>query len=238
MTLPASLIATALPILATIAVYLAAEQLYRRAGRSWLNPVLMSIAVVGTALVALRIPYARYDAGARYLGWLLAPSVVALGVPLYRQAPALRRRFRAIGTALVCGSAAGVLSATLVALLLGAPPIVVRSLAPRSVTTPIAIQLSERAGGIPALSAIVVILSGVVGAATGIPLLRAVGVRGRTATGLALGAAAHGVGTARAAEEGTPEAAAAGLAIGLMGVLTSLWVPLVLLVMETLGLLA
>ncbi len=233
----APLLDVALPILGTIAVYLAAELLYRRTGLSLLNPVLVSIAVVGATLVALRIPYPRYDVGARYLGWLLAPSVVALGVPLYRQAPELRRRFRAIVTALVCGSAAGVLAATLVAALLGAPAVVVRSLAPRSVTTPIAIELSERAGGIPALSAIVVILSGVVGAAMGIPLLRAFGVRGRTATGLALGAAAHGVGTARAAEEGTPEAAAAGLAIGLMGVLTSLWVPLILFVLGMLGLL-
>ncbi|HEY0995496.1 MAG TPA: LrgB family protein [Gemmatimonadaceae bacterium] len=231
----ASLPALLLPIAATIAVYLAAEQLYRRTRIALLNPVLVSIAVIAAALLALRIPYARYDAGARYLGWLLAPSVVALGVPLFRQLAALRRHVRAIATALVCGSAAGVLAATLVAALLGAPASVVRSLAPRSVTTPIAIQVSERAGGIPALSAIVVILSGVVGAAIGIPLLRALGVRGRTATGLALGAAAHGVGTARAAEEGIPEAAAAGLAIGSMGVLTALWVPAILALLQAAG---
>lgn len=223
-----SLLAVVVPIVATIATYLAAEQLYRRTRVALLNPVLVSIAVVAAVLVAWRIPYARYDAGARVLGWLLAPAVVALGVPLHRQLPELRRRFRAIATALVCGSFAGVIAASGVAALLGAPATVVRSLAPRSVTTPIAIQLSERAGGVPALSAIVVILSGVVGAAIGIPLLRALGVRGRTATGLALGAAAHGVGTARAAEEGDREAAAAGLAIGLMGVLTALWVPVIL----------
>jgi putative effector of murein hydrolase len=94
---------------------------------------------------------------------------------------------------------------------------VVRSLAPRAVTTPIAIGIAERAGGLGALSAAVAILTGVLGAVIGPPLLRAIGVRSRTAFGLAMGAAAHGVGTARAAEEGEVEAASSGLAIGLMG---------------------
>lgn len=215
-------------IAVTCAVYLAAEWLYRRTRWSLLNPVLVSIATLVVALSATGIPYAEYARGGRVVGWLLAPSVVALGVALHQQMPVLLARLRAIALALLAGSAAGVLAAVAVAAALHAPPEVVRSLASRAVTTPIALQISARVGGIPALSAIVSILSGVVGAAVGVPLLRVLGVRGRTATGLALGAAAHGVGTARAAEEGVPEAAAASLAIGLMGVLTALWAPLVL----------
>jgi putative effector of murein hydrolase len=115
----------------------------------------------------------------------------------------------------------------MVAHVMGASPVIVRSLAPRSITTPIAIAVSARLGGIPALSAVVSIVGGALGGFVGVGLLRATGVRSRLATGLALGAAAHGLGTARAADEGTVEGGAAGLAMGVMGILTALLAPLV-----------
>jgi predicted murein hydrolase (TIGR00659 family) len=224
-----------LALAATLAVYGAARALQRRTGSVLLHPVLVSIVVLIAALRLLGIGYETYNGGGRVLTFLLGPAVVALGLPLDRQMEEIGRRGRAVLVSLAVGSVVGVVSATGTALLLGASAQVVRSLAPRSVTTPIAIGISERVGGLPALSAAVVILSGILGAVIGPPLLRRIGVRSRTAFGLALGAAAHGVGTARAAEEGDVEAASSGLAIGLMGVGTAVFAPLVLALLRWMG---
>ena len=218
----------ALAVAATVAVFGLARGLHRRVGSPLLHPVLVAIVAMIAALEALGVGYETYDRGGRLLSFWLGPAVVALGVPLFRQMEQVRRSARATLASLLAGGAVGIVSACGVAVLLGASPEVVRSLAPRSVTTPIAIEIARRAGVIPSLSAAVVILSGVLGAALGPALLRAAGVRSRTATGIALGAAAHGVGTARAVEEGEVEAAGAGIAIGLMGVVTAVLTPLVL----------
>lgn len=227
--------AALLAIAATVVVFALARRLHGRLGWMLLHPVLVSIAALILALEALGVSYAAYDRGGRLLSFWLGPAVVALGVPLFRQVERIGRNARAILVSLAAGGAVGILAACGVAALLGASPEVVRSLAPRSVTTPIAIEIAKRAGGIPSLSAVVVILSGVFGAVVGPPLLRAAGVRSRTATGIALGAAAHGVGTARAVEEGEVEAAGAGIAIGLMGVATAVLTPLALALLAWLG---
>lgn len=224
-----------LAVAATVVVFGLARRLHRRVGSPLLHPVLVGIVVMIGALELLGVEYETYDRGGRLLSFWLGPAVVALGVPLFRQMEGIRRSARAVLASLLAGGAVGIVSACGVAALLGASPEVVRSLAPRSVTTPIAIEIARRAGGIPSLSAAVVILSGVLGAAVGPALLRAAGVRSRTALGIALGAAAHGVGTARAVEEGEVEAAGAGIAIGLMGVVTAVLTPLVLALLAWLG---
>lgn len=229
-------LSAALAVAATVAVYALARRLHLRAGSFLLHPVLVGIVAMIGALEALGVEYGTYDRGGRLLSFWLGPAVVALGVPLFRQMDPVRRSARALLVSLLAGGAVGIVSACGVAALLGASPEVVRSLAPRSVTTPIAIEIARRAGGIPSLSAVVVILSGVFGAVAGPPLLRLVGVRSRTATGIALGASAHGVGTARAVEEGEVEAAGAGIAIGLMGVVTAVMTPLVLALLGWIGL--
>jgi predicted murein hydrolase (TIGR00659 family) len=228
-------LSAALAVAVTVGVFGLARRLHRRVGSPLLHPVLVAIVVMIGALEALGVDYDTYDRGGRLLSFWLGPAVVALGVPLFRQMEGIRRSARAIVGSLLAGGAVGIVSACGVAALLGASPEVVRSLAPRSVTTPIAIEIARRAGGIPSLSAAVVILSGVLGAAVGPALLRAAGVRSRTATGIALGAAAHGVRTARAVEEGEVEAAGAGIAIGLMGVVTAVLTPLVLALLAWLG---
>lgn len=229
------LLIAGLAIAGTVAVYGAARWLQRRTGSVLLHPVLVSICVIVAGLRWMGIDYETYDGGGRVLTFLLGPAVVALGLPLERQMEEIGRRGRAVLVSLAVGSVVGILSAAGTAVLLGASSLVVRSLAPRAVTTPIAIGIAERVGGLPALSAAVVILSGILGAVAGPPLMRGMGVRSRTAFGLALGAAAHGVGTARAAEEGEVEAASAGLAIGLMGVGTAIVAPLVLALFAELG---
>lgn len=213
-------------IVATVAIFAAARWLYGRTRVLLLNPVLLSIVALILALRGLGVEYETYQRGGRLLSFFLGPAVVALGVPLAARWDEVRRRGRAIFASISVGAVVGVLSAAGTAALLGAPAEIVGSLAPRSVTTPIAMGVAAGVGGIPALTAALVIASGVFGAVVGPPLLRALGVRSRTALGLALGAAAHGIGTARAVEEGEAEGAAAGLAIGLMGIATALLAPL------------
>jgi predicted murein hydrolase (TIGR00659 family) len=227
--------AVVLSLATTLAVYAAARAFQRRIGSVVLHPVLVSIVVLIVALRMLGIRYEDYDRGGRVLTFLLGPAVVALGLPLFPQMEEIGRKRNAVLLTLLVGGVAGALTATVTAALLGASDEVIRSLIPRSVTTPIAIGIAGRVGGLPALSAAVSILTGVLGAVIGPPLLRALGVRSRTAFGLALGAAAHGVGTARAAEEGDAEAASAGLAIGLMGVFTAILAPLAVAILLRMG---
>ncbi len=220
------LVVGAAAIAGTLAVYAGALRLRRAVPSAVLNPALVSMIAVAGALLLLGIDYGTYDRGGRLLTWLLGPAVVALAVPLAAEWEAIARQRRAILTSLALGSAVGIVSACGVAWLLGGTREVILSLAPRSVTTPIAMGIAAKLGGIPPLSAVLVISTGALGAIVGPRMLRALGVRSRTATGLALGAAAHGVGTARALEEGEREGAAAGLAFGIMGLLTAILAPL------------
>ena len=212
----------ALWIIVTVAIYLASRAVYLRTRWAILNPALVSIAAVIALLLATRTPYTDYERGGRVIAFWLGPAVVALGVPLALQLERVRRNVLGIAIGLVAGAVVGIAVATGVATLLGASPVVVRSLAPRAATTPIAVAITARLGGIPALSAVVSIVSGAIGGFIGVGVLRAVGVRSR----LALGAAAHGLGTARAAGEGDVEGAASGMAMGVAGVLTALIAPL------------
>lgn len=214
-------------IVVTVLVYAAARVAYDRTRLAVLNPAIVAIVAVMIILLATRTPYSQYERGGRWIGFWLGPAVVALGFPLARQLERVRRNLPAISLALLAGSVTGIVVAVVVARVLGASPVIERSLAPRSVTTPIAIAISARLGGIPALSAAVSIVSGALGGFAGVGLLRLTGIRSRLATGLALGAAAHGLGTARAADEGTTESGAAGLAMGVMGILTALLAPIV-----------
>jgi predicted murein hydrolase (TIGR00659 family) len=225
----------ALWLAVTIAVYLAARTLHARSRWTLLNPALVSIATMIALLAFTRTPYASYAEGGRLLSFWLGPAVVALGLPLALQLSTIRRNARAIGLALAAGAFAGIVVAVAVAWLLGATPAVVLSLAPRSATTPIAMAVAARLGGIPALSAVVSIVSGAIGGFIGVGILRTLGVRSSLATGLALGAAAHGLGTARAADEGPTESAAAGMAMGAVGVLTAVLAPMIVALMRSLG---
>jgi len=211
----------------TLTVYLLARALHHRVGTQLVNPAIVTIALIIVLLKVTGTPYATYERGGRLLSFWLGPAVVALGLPLAQQLANMRRHALGIGVALVLGALVGMVVAMGVATMLGASPLVVRSLAPRSATSSMAIGISTSIGGIPALSAIVSILSGALGGSIGVALLRAVGVRSRLATGLALGAAAHGFGTARAAGEGDEEGASAAVAMAAVGLFTALLAPIV-----------
>lgn len=210
-----------------IGTYIAASVLYHRTKLAVLHPILPSIAFIILVLNVFRIDYPTFKAGSRFIDFLLGPSVVALGYVLYEQYIHIRNNIVSILTALVVGSFVGIASVIAVARLMGAGTQLVATLQPKSVTTPIAIEIARNSGGLPALTAVIVIAVGILGAVAGPFLLDLLRIKSPVARGLALGASAHGIGTARAIELGAIEGAVSGLAIGLMGAITAVWIPVI-----------
>jgi predicted murein hydrolase (TIGR00659 family) len=199
---------------------------YARCGLSPLaNPVMIAIAIITVVLAVSGMSYQRYFAGAQFVHFLLGPATVALAVPLARQVPRLRRSLVPLTCALLAGSITAIATATGVAVLCGASSQLARSIAPKSATTPIAMAVSERLGGVPSLTAVLVIGTGILGAVTSRYVMHVLRIRSHAAQGLALGVASHGIGTARAFQVSPEMGAYSGLGMGLNGVLTALLAP-------------
>lgn len=211
----------------TLLIYFGSLWLYNRLKISFLHPLITSAAVIIVLLSLFDVQYEKYEKSTEIISFMLAPSVVALGWALYKQIELLKVHYASILISVVVGSLVGILSVLGIMRLLGASLQVEMSIVPKSVTTPIAILITERAGGITSLTAVVVIITGVLGSLVAPVLLRRLGVSDAIARGLAIGSSAHGLGTARAMELGAVEGAISGLAIGLVGVATTLLVPLV-----------
>lgn len=192
------------------------------------NPVLMSMCVVGLLVRLTGTPYATYFDGAQFIHFLLGPATVVLGIPLYQNRDLVLRSVVPMTCALLAGSLTAMLSAVLIARLLGAAPTIVTSLAPKSVTAAVAMGISSRMGGDPALTAVLVILTGILGAILVTPLLNALRITDKRARGFAAGLAAHGIGTARAFQVDPLTGTFAGIAMGLNALLTAIIVPLLL----------
>lgn len=209
----------------TLLAYVAADMLAERLNRHPLaNTVLLSAALVALLLLATGTDYATYFDGAQFIHFMLGPATVALAVPLWRNFTLVRRNLGAMAAALLAGSVTAAGSAVAIAWLLGAPTPVLASLAPKSVTAPIAMELARSLGGWPALAAGLVILTGITGAIVVTPLMNLLGIRNFAARGFAAGVASHGIGTARAFQVSDTAGAFAGIAMGLNGALTSLLV--------------
>jgi predicted murein hydrolase (TIGR00659 family) len=225
----AELVATPLfGIALTLAVYSLAQCLYRRVGSVWANPVLVSIVTVILLLKGCDVEYRDYARGGDILLFLLGPSVVALAVPLYQRRAEIWQRKRPIMVGILAGSLASIFSACGLSWVLGGSREIVLSLAPKSVTTPIAISIVDKIGGVAPLTAAIVVLTGCHGAVCGPEFCRRIGITSSVATGLAVGTAAHGVGTARMFEVDRLSGTVAGLAIGLNGLVTTFLVPLLM----------
>jgi predicted murein hydrolase (TIGR00659 family) len=212
---------------ATVTTYVFAEALYRRLRQAPLaHPVLVSIAVLVVVLVTTRTPYPRYFEGAQFVHFLLGPAIVALAVPLHGELRRARATAVPLTAALLAGSVTAVVTAVGIATLAGASRASVVSLAPKSATAPVAMGVVEKLGGIPSLSAGLVVLTGLLGTVLGPSMLRHLRVRDEAAVGFALGVASHGLGTARAFEIAETAGAFAGLGMGLNAIVTSVVVPL------------
>ncbi len=212
----------------TLVVYLTGHWLFRRSGgRAWFNPVALAMALLAAILLVTGTPYATYFQGAQFIHFLLGPATVALAVPLYLHWSRVRQLFLPIVIGLLVGSLTAIVSAIGLAWLLGGSPRTLLSLVPKSVTTPVAMGIAEKIGGIPSLTAVIVILTGVVGAVAAPALLDWLRIRDDAVKGFAIGVAAHGIGTARALQISSMAGAFAGLAIGLNALLTVLLAPLI-----------
>lgn len=211
----------------TVGVYSAATALYRRTRTIVLHPVLITFLTVILFLRSVGIGYERYAEAVEVLEFLLGMSVVALGYLLYEQVEQMRGRLLPIFVSTITGCLVGVLSVVYIARALGADRTLLTSLAPKSVTVPIAVAVTEPLGGMVPVTSVVVFAVGVFGSMAGTWILRRCGVEDRLAQGFALGSAAHGIGTARAVELGAAEGALSGLAMALMGLTTALLMPLI-----------
>jgi len=210
----------------TLLAYLLALWLFRRCNQHPLtNPVLVAVALLVTFLSLTGTSYEHYFAGAQFVHFLLGPATVALAIPLYAQLKRLRRLWLPVGIGLLAGSVTGIASAVLLGRWLGASLPTQLSLAPKSVTTPIAMGIAESIGGIPSLTAAIVILTGIWGAMIARHLFDALRVRDPAIRGFATGVAAHGVGTARAFQDSEESGAFSAQAMGLNGALTALITP-------------
>jgi len=211
---------------ATLAAYAIGAALHERAFR---NPAVNAVAIATALLVAVllltRTSYATYFEGAQFVHFLLGPATVALAVPFFRNRHIVKRAALPLLAALLAGAFTASVSAMGIAMALGASRETIFSLAPKSVTTPIAMGISEHIGGSPSLTAVLVMSTGILGAIIARPLLNALGVHDMRARGFAVGMAAHGLGTARAFQVDQLAGTFAGIAIGLNGIATALLVP-------------
>lgn len=212
----------------TFAVFFLSRLLQRRTGVVLLNPILISITVLIVVLMSAGVDYDTYREGGDYIEFWLKPAVVALGVPLYRQLGNIRKQILPILMAEIAGCVAGLVSVVLLAELFGASREVVLSLAPKAVTTPIAMEISAAMGGVTPLTAAVVVCTGIFGGMAGFRMVRLSRIKSPIASGLSIGTAAHAVGTASALERGERYGAFSSLGLTLNGLLTALLAPLIL----------
>lgn len=219
---------TLLLVALTLAAYLLARGLYLRYQHPLLNIVLLAAALIIAVLLLFRIPYTSYLPAGNAVASLLGPATVGFAVPLYRNRQLLRRYGPAIAAGVGLGTLAAMVSAGVIALLIGLPRELVLSLVPKSVTIPFAVEIARLHGGNPALAAAFVIATGTLGSVFGSTLLTWAGIRDPVARGLAMGTGSHGQGTAMAFMESQQSGAMAGLAMTLAGITTAVLAPVLI----------
>ena len=215
----------------TFAVYYVATIIRKKTGIIVLNPILITIAVMICYLKFADISYTTYNEGGKYIEFWLKPAIVALGVPLYKHLDSIKQHFIPIFLSQLAGCVVGIVSVVAIADLMGATNEVIISLAPKSVTTPIAIEISSALGGIESLTAAVVVCVGILGAVIGYRTMSIIKLRDDISKGLAMGTASHAVGTAASMEVSPIHGVYATLGLIINGVLTSLFAPIILRIM-------
>ncbi len=212
----------------TFGIFYGARQFQKWTGWIILNPILVTIIVLIGLLQLTGIDYATYQQAGGYIEFWLKPAIVALGVPLYQNLAQIRRQFLPIFLSQLAGCLIGIISVVLIAQWMGASRETIISLSPKSVTTPIAMEVCQALGGIPSLTAAIVVSVGLFGAVFGFKVLEVWHIKNPYSQGLSIGTASHAVGTSRAMEKGATYGAYASLGLILNGVLTALLAPLIL----------
>ncbi len=210
----------------TLIAYSLGHRLYLYANcNPLLNPVVTAIAVLIAFLQVTGVSYAAYFEGAQFVHFLLGPATVALAVPLYQQCAKIRKRLLPLAITMVVGVITGAGSSVGIAWMLGASLETQMSLAPKSVTTPVAMGISEHIGGLPSLTAVLVVATGIIGAVIGTTLFRLMRIKDEAVKGVAMGIASHGIGTARAFQVNKEMGAFSGLAMALSAFVSAVLLP-------------
>ncbi|WP_409455497.1 LrgB family protein [Neisseria sp.] len=212
----------------TVSVYWLANTLRARTGSVWFNPVLLSTASLIAYLKIFGISYERYHEAGQFIDFWLKPAVVGLALPLYLNWEKIRKQWLPILVSQGTGSVAGIVSGVYIAKLMGAEREVLLSLASKSVTNPIAIEITNSMGGIPAITAATVIIAGMSGQMAGYRMMRASTVNRPMSQGISMGTASHAMGIAASLEKGRKFAAYASLGLIFNGILTAILVPILL----------
>jgi len=216
----------------TFLAYFLGQKLQERTRLMILNPILVSIVIIIVFLSVFNIDYASYHQGSKLIEFFLKPAVVALGVPLYHQLEKIKKQAFHILISQLVGCIVGVVSVVLIAKWMGASKEIIYSLAPKSVTTPIAIEVSRAIGGIPPLTAAVAIVVGIFGGIFGYSIMKLTRVKNPIAQGLSMGTAAHAVGTSRSMEISPAFGAMSSIGLIVNGILTAILTPYILQVMN------
>ena len=216
----------------TFLVYFVAQKIQKKTRIIILNPILVSIVIIVAVLSVFNIDYDTFHNGSRMIEFFLKPAVVALGVPLYLQLEKIKKQAIPILVSQLAGCIVGVVSVVLIAKLMGASKEVIFSLAPKSVTTPIAIEISKSIGGIPALTASMVIVVGIFGAIFGYGIMKLTRVKNPIAQGLSMGTAAHAVGTSKSMEISSAFGAMSSIGLIVNGIFTAILTPYILKVLS------
>lgn len=212
----------------TFGIFFFAKLLQKKTGILLLNPILLTIALLIILLKLTGVSYETYNEGGHLIEFWLRPAVVALGVPLYLQLETIKKQLMPILLSQLVGCIVGVVSVVLTAKLMGASQEIIYSLAPKSVTTPIAMEVTRSLGGIPSLTAAVVVCVGLLGGIAGFKTLKWAHIGSPMAQGLSMGTAAHAVGTSAAMDISRKYGAFASLGLTLNGILTALLTPSIL----------
>ncbi|HPT42475.1 MAG TPA: LrgB family protein [Paludibacteraceae bacterium] len=212
----------------TIIVYWLAQRLQAKTGILLLNPILITVVIIISFLMVFHVDYETYHGGSKYIEFLLKPAVVALGVPLYKQLEVIRKQALNIIISQLAGCITGIVSVVLIAKLMGASKEIIYSLAPKSVTTPIAIEITKSIGGIAPLTTSVVIVVGIFGAVFGYGILKLTGVKNPMAQSLSMGNASHAIGTSKSMEISPAFGAMSSIGLIVNGIFTAILAPYVL----------
>jgi len=209
----------------SLGAYVIGMWLKKKLGWAVLNPLLVSIILVIAFLKAADISYADYNEGACYISYFLTPATVCLAIPLYKQLELLKKNLAAVLIGITAGVAGSCLSIYAMCLLFKLKHVHYVSLLPKSITTAIGMGVSEEAGGIVTLTVVSIIVTGILGNMAGEAWLKLIGVKEPVAKGLAMGTAAHAIGTAKALEMGEVEGAMSSLSIAVAGLMTVVAAP-------------
>jgi predicted murein hydrolase (TIGR00659 family) len=204
----------------SVIAYTIAQRLNRRWG--WLHPLFVCSGSLIVVLLLFRIPYEAYQVGGDVITILLGPATVALGVPLYKYSGLIRKHIASILTGIVVGSISGIGSAAAIVGVLGGTKEIMLSMMPKSVSSPIALEIARHLGGIPELSVVLTVLTGLLGSMFGTVCLRWFGIKDDISVGIAIGTAAHGIGTAKVVRDSELRGGLSGFAMGMTGIVTSL----------------